>query len=219
MKVLLKRILSLLLVLTVSVILYVLTAFILINVKVNSSESLRNQKTNTSQIYLSTNGVHLDLIVPVNLLTSNLKQGLYLGSQDAFVAFGWGDADFYLNTPTWSDLTFITAVKALFLKSSTLMHVSRFQNIDHDWVKVAINDDQLKKINSYLEGSFKTDIKNQKQLIPNASYFTNDSFYKANGSYSVLKTCNTWVNQGFKYSGLTACYWTPFDFGLLGIYE
>ena len=99
------------------------------------------------------------------------------------------------------------------------MHVSRFQNIDHDWVKVAINDDQLKKINSYLEGSFKADIKNQKQLIPNASYFTNDSFYKANGSYSVLKTCNTWVNQGFKYSGLTACYWTPFDFGLLGIYE
>ena len=144
---------------------------------------------------------------------------MYLGSQDAFVAFGWGDSDFYLNTPTWSDLTFKTAVKALFLKSSTLMHVSRFKNTDHDWVKVSVNDNQLKKLNSYLEDSFQKDHKNQKQLIPNASYFSNDRFYKANGSYSVLKTCNTWVNQAFKESGLPACYWTPFDFGLLGIYE
>ena len=219
MKVQLKRILSLLLVLIVSVVLYVLAAFLLMNVKVNSNESLNSQNVNTAQIFLSTNGVHLDLIVPVNHLTLNLKQGLYLGSQDAFVAFGWGDEDFYLNTPTWSDLTLITAVKALFLKSSTLMHVSRFQNIDHDWVKVAINDDQLKKINSYLEDSFQKNLKNQKQLIPNASYFSNDRFYKANGSYSVLKTCNTWANQAFKESGLPACYWTPFDFGLLGIYE
>jgi len=31
-----------------------------------------------------------------------------------WLAFGWGDKGFYLNTPTWADLKFSTAVKAAF---------------------------------------------------------------------------------------------------------
>ena len=210
-----KYTLRLFLTFVVGMVVYLLTAFICVNIKVNHPIVSENKNT----IYLTTNGVHLDVVIPVSLLTPSVKEGLALVQNDKYVAFGWGDADFYLNTPTWSDLTFKTAVKALFLKSDTLIHITRLQNYEKDWVGVPINTIQLKKINAYLEDSFQLGFQNQKLLIPNASYFNNDSFYKANGSYSVLKTCNTWVNQGFKYSGLPSCYWTPFDFGLLRIYE
>ncbi|MBL4888255.1 MAG: DUF2459 domain-containing protein, partial [Flavobacteriaceae bacterium] len=47
----------------------------------------------------------------------------------------------------------------------------------------------------------------------------NDDFYKANGSFSCLKTCNSWANSAFKESGLKSCFWTPFDFGLINKYK
>ena len=56
-------------------------------------------------------------------------------------------------------------------------------------------------------------------LVPQKLYGANNSFYRANGSYSPIKTCNTWVNDGFKESGLKASYWTLFDFGLLNKYS
>lgn len=31
-----------------------------------------------------------------------------------YIAFGWGDKGFYLDTPTWADLKFSTAFKAAF---------------------------------------------------------------------------------------------------------
>lgn len=60
---------------------------------------------------------------------------------------------------------------------------------------------------------------NQKIRLIGKGYSVLDDFYKAKGSYSLIKTCNTWVNSGFKYSGLRASLWTPFDFGLINQYQ
>jgi len=73
-------------------------------------------------------------------------------------------------------------------------------------------------MNNYLENSF--DISTgSKVIIPQDLYKNHDTFYKAIGSYSPAKTCNTWVNNGFKESGLKASYWTLFDTGLLNKYK
>lgn len=125
----------------------------------------------------------------------------------------------FINTPTWGDLTFNNAFKALFLKSSTLMHINRYTKKQNDWVEVNINKNELQELNSYLLHSFLTDLNGDKILLKDEGYGSNDDFYKAKGSYSCLKTCNTWVNSGFKQSGLKSCFWTPFDFGLLGKYD
>jgi hypothetical protein len=71
----------------------------------------------------------------------------------------------------------------------------------------------------YISKSFKKNNKGKKQIIKQHLYGVNNTFYKANGSYSPKKTCNTWVNSGFKQSGLKASYWTLFDFGLLNKYN
>ena len=165
-------------------------------------------------IYLNTNGVHLDIVLPKNTINTKLLDGLVHKSSDKYFAFGWGEENFYLNTPTWDDLKLKTAIKALFHENSTLIHTTRYPYKQSDWVAIYINEEQLKKLNEYIVNSFQ--LKNTHKIhLKDKGYFYNDDFYKAVGSYSCFRTCNTWVNKGLQQSGIKSCYWTPFDFQLL----
>ena len=62
-------------------------------------------------IYISTNKVHLDIIIPKKTLSKKFLQELQLKESIKYVSFGWGDKGFYLETPTWNDLKFSTAIK------------------------------------------------------------------------------------------------------------
>lgn len=198
--------------------LYLVIAFILSSVTVNKQASTHLHK-HTKTIYLSTNGVHLDIVIHSHQLSPDLARGLKRGA--TYYAFGWGDENFYLNTPTWADLTLKNGVSALFLNSSSLMHVTRFSSpLPHsDWVAVALTPQQLNQLNKQIVATFQTNANGQKIHIVGAGYTATDDFYKAHGSYSLAHTCNTWVNASFKKSGLKASYWTPFDVGLLNKYN
>lgn len=99
------------------------------------------------------------------------------------------------------------------------MHVTRYKQKHPDWVQIEIHASELQKLNTYLFNTFETDAIGKKIILENKGYTSIDDFYKAKGSYSIFKTCNSWVNSGFKESGLKSCLWTPFDFGLLNKYE
>lgn len=195
---------------------YIIISLILTYITVNKTElSIENNK----EVYLSTNGVHLDIIISINELNIELKEGLKFTQDEKYFSFGWGDENFYLNTPTWNDLTFGNAFKAIFLKSPTLIHLTKYKQIRKYWTKVILSESELKKLNQFISESFKKDVSGNKIIIANSGYSRNDDFYKANGSFSCFKTCNSWVNKAFKESDLKSCLWTPFDFGLINKYE
>ncbi len=171
------------------------------------------------KIYLSTNGVHLNIIIAKNDLDSLLLMGIKHDETEKYLSFGWGDENFYINTPTWGDLTFNNAFRAVLLKSTTLMHVTRYKQKGSDWVEINISDSELQKLTSYLLHTFETDKNGMKIILENKGYSKIDDFYKSKGSYSFFKTCNSWVNLGFKKSGLKCCLWTPFDFSLINKYK
>lgn len=154
-----------------------------------------------------------------NDLDDKVLSGIKHQENTNYLALGWGDKNFYLNTPTWGDLTFKTAMGALFLNSPTLVHVTQYQNQQTDWVEVKVSKQELEKLNAYLLQTFALNENGEKILLENKGYGSNDDFYKAKGNYSCFNTCNTWVNSGFKTSGLKSCYWTPFDFGLIDKYQ
>lgn len=195
---------------------YIIISLILGYITVNRTELSTD---NNKEIYLSTNGVHLYIIIPVNNLSVVLKKDLAFTQDDKYLSFGWGDENFYLNTPTWRDLTFWNAFKALFLKGSALIHLTRYKGIRKSWIKINLSESELKKLNKFISESFKKDASGNKIIIADRGYSINDDFYKANGHYSIFKTCNTWVNKAFKESGLKSCLWTPFDFGLIDKYK
>lgn len=193
---------------------YLLIALFLSYIPVNHVNS-SGEKT----IFLGTNGVHLDLILPVSEIDPVLLADLNFQASDSFLAFGWGDENFYLHTPTWGDLKVSTAVNALFLDGSSLIHLSPYKKHQKEWAIIHVNVKELKALKAYLKNSFQLNDEGKKMLINGHSYGYGDSFYRAKGSYSFTKTCNTWINDGLRESGLPACYWTPFDFPLLSRYQ
>ena len=215
MKIIKKVIRAILFVLAIPF-LYTLIALILSLIPVNTNDG---DIEDTEVIYLSTNGVHLSIILAKSDLNESLRDGLISSPSDNFLAFGWGDEEFYLNTPTWSDLKFTTAFKAVFLQGPSLIHITRYKNVQAHWLKIKVSRSELDTINELLVKSFLPDEHGHKIHLKEAGYSFNDDFYKARGSYSCFKTCNTWVNTIFKQSGLQSCLWTPFDFGLLRKYD
>ncbi len=211
-----KRILKWILYVLLIPVLYIVVSLILSSITVD--RKIENQISEKS-IYLSTNGVHLDVVIPKNNIDSLLLSGLKREPADNYLSFGWGDESFFINTPTWGDLTFKTAFTAIFLKSPALMHITRYKSKRPDWVEIKITETELKKLNTYLLDTFKTNENHTKVILENQGYTSKDDFYKAKGSYSCFNTCNSWVNTGFKESGLKSCLWTPFYFGLLNKYE
>ena len=189
-----------------------------------SNRNFRESLNTSSEIWIKSNGVHLDIVLPIKnnytdwsnilLIPDNIKDEVQ------FLGFGWGDKEFYINTPEWSDLQFSTAFKALFIPTDAAMHVTYYKNLrenDHS-IKLLVEEQQFKDIQSFILKSFKT---NESRVIPikDIEYGSCDRFYDANYSYTLFYTCNTWTNKALKKAGLPACVWTPFDKGILFQYR
>ena len=167
------------------------------------------------EIFVATNGVHLALILPKELIRYEFKRALELPAHTDFVSFGWGDREFYLNTPEWADLRLRTAAKALFVKSETAMHVTNYHKPKASWKAVAVCPSQIESLNDFVIGSFKFGKDSLPMQIEGSGYGQNDIFYEGAGSYTCFRTCNSWVNEGLKKGKIKTSLWSPFDRGVL----
>lgn len=201
--------------------LYFLLALILSIIPVNKKYTFPAKGI---EIFLSSNGVHLDFILPVNTSTINWQDKLPSTnfksdvSRFPYIAFGWGDKAFYFETPTWQDLQFSTAFKSMFLQTPTAMHVTYKYQIPKDSTlckKLYLTETQYQQLVNYIAASFQTDSNGDFILNPNDGYTKNDRFYEAHGSYNCIQTCNYWVNKGLKKIGIKTSVWSPFDKGVL----
>lgn len=193
------------------IVLYLITAWICSNITTGIEET---EEKKSYKIFVATNGVHTDVILPIAYVNKSFGDLSYKTNPE-FVAFGWGDKGFYLNTPTWGDLTFSTAVNAVFLESPTAMHVTEYKSVAKDWKSVNIDALQLQRLEKFIQHSFKKDAHGNYQKIGSYSYGSNDTFYEAKGNYSCIRTCNTWTNEAMKKTGIKTAIWTPFDWGIL----
>jgi uncharacterized protein (TIGR02117 family) len=143
-------------------------------------------------------------------------------TSNQYLGMGWGDKGFYLETPTWADLKASVAFKAATGLSTTAIHATfhKAMQIGDSCRMITISGRQYQKLIAYIKKSFQHDENGQIMNIKtNAVYGSTDAFYEAIGSYSMFHTCNTWVNNGLKATGLKSCLWTPFDTGLFLLYK
>ena len=203
---------------------YLMVAYILSNISID--EEPENSKD--VSIYILTNGVHTDLVLPIqNELKDWSEDVLFENtvSKDItvkWIALGWGDKGFYLNTPTWNDLTFATAFRAASGLSTTAIHTTFYYQMSESasCKKIKISKQQYQRLIAYIQKSFQLDKDGHFiHIQTNANYGKNDAFYEAIGSYTLFKTCNTWANNGLKSCGQKACLWTPFDTGIFQLYN
>uniref|UniRef100_UPI00404983BA TIGR02117 family protein n=1 Tax=Flavobacterium sp. TaxID=239 RepID=UPI00404983BA len=201
------------------VVLYLISAYAMSRITVDE-EVVPNREI---AIYIKTNGVHTDIVVPVRNAQIDWSEKIkfeHTIQKDAtaqFVALGWGDKGFYLETPEWADLKASVALKAATGIGSTAIHATFYSNIieSETCKKILISTEQYARLITYVENSFKKDENNNYiNISTDANYGKTDAFYEANGSYSLFHTCNTWANNGLKSSGQKCCLWTPFDTGI-----
>ncbi|AZA82725.1 TIGR02117 family protein [Chryseobacterium lactis] len=179
-------------------------------------------------IYIYTNGVHTDIVMPVKNDLQDWSTKIPFADTKSkrtdynYIGIGWGDKGFYLETPTWADLKFSTAVKAAFWLSDSAMHCTYYNTMKEgdDCKMIMISRSQYQKLVKFVEDKFDTDANGKFMFIPtNAVYGDNDAFYDAKGTYSFLYTCNTWTNDALKVAGQKAALWTPSDFGIFQHYK
>jgi len=205
-------------------IVYVVSAFLLSRITVN--EAAENQ-TEDVVIYIKTNGVHTDIVVPYKNEIKDWSAQIKIEHTQAkdttakFVALGWGDKGFYLDTPEWSDLKASTAFNAAFALGSTAIHTTFYTVIteNKNCVKIAISKENYQKLITYIEDSFQYDGNDNPMFIPATTYGKNDSFYEAKGKYSLFHTCNSWANEALKKANQKAAFWTVTDSGIFCHYQ
>jgi len=183
-----------------------------------TSNELVDEKQSDAYIYLNTNSIHLELSLPIENLTDALIQKIGLKEDKKFMSFGWGDENFYLNTPEWSDLTLSTTVKALFVSSTALMHVSQFSDPKKHWERVPVSTEQLDKLVQFLDESFEQSEDGSYQKLEGKGYWKHDDFFKSTHNYHCFYTCNSWVNESLKKAELPSCLWTPYAFRIVDLY-
>ncbi|MBO9693631.1 TIGR02117 family protein [Chryseobacterium sp.] len=207
------------------VIIYIILALLIPYIPVSAKNDGQKKEI---PIYIYTNGVHTDIVMPVKNDLQDWSRIIPFTNTKSkktdyqYIGIGWGDKGFYLDTPTWADLKFSTAVKAAFWLSDSAMHCTYYNTMKEgeDCKMIMISRSQYQNLVKFVEDKFDRDQNGNFILIPtNAVYSDNDAFYDAKGTYSFLYTCNTWSNNALKAAGQKAALWTPSDFGIFQHYK
>ena len=220
LKIILKTILGIL----TFTILYVVAVLILSKIPVNTSTE---SPTKGIEIYLLSNGVHTDIVVPVKSSLIDWSEKVQFHHTKAndttakYLAFGWGDKGFYLNTPTWADLKFSTAFNAASGLSTSAMHCTFYKQMKEGerCKKIIITESQYQQLISFIHDSFQLEHNKIMKIETDAVYGNHDIFYEAKGSYNLFYTCNTWTNSALKAANQKASLWTVYDKGILDHYQ
>ncbi|HST37240.1 MAG TPA: TIGR02117 family protein [Allosphingosinicella sp.] len=171
-------------------------------------------------IFIRTNGVHTWIVMPK--VTPEMDWRLYAapghlrdprwGSAD-HVAIGYGNRDFYLNTPTWDDLSFGTAARALIGSGTTLLHI---EHVDRPRPEpgqrpLRLTSNQYRRLAGFIQRRFQLDASGRPIPVLGRGYNDWDMFYEAKGGYSAILTCNEWTGRALRTAGVRVGLWTPFE--------
>jgi uncharacterized protein (TIGR02117 family) len=198
--------------------------FTLSRIPVNNEDKDPKQEM---AIYIMTNGVHTDVVVPLKNDIANWSSKTKIShttSNDSlmkWVGFGWGDKGFYLNTPQWSDLKVSTAFDAAFYRGTGVLHVTFFRTLQESEScrKIMISNAEYQKLVGFIDSNFILDESGNPILLPDAAYGDHDSFYEATGKYNLFYTCNSWANNALKAADQKAALWTLTDTGIFLHYK
>lgn len=195
---------------------YLMSAIFLGFIPVNTGF---RQPSEGTDIFIVSNGVHTDFVLP--MVNDHMDWRTIFDPEDfgsllqaaPFIAFGWGDKGFYLNTPEWSDLTFQTAVKAVFIPSPSAMHVTLTgkPSPGDRIIKIRIKTEQYISLRNYILDSFLVGPEGKAVPVDHPGYGMNDLFYESDIAFHLFRTCNVWTNTGLRKAGIRTSAWTPFD--------
>lgn len=175
-------------------------------------------------IYVADNGIHSDLILPVNV--GGLDWAPLLPKrhfrradpQARWIAFGSGEERVYLDTPRWRDIRPRTISSAL-TGGKRLMHVEYVRDPAYAKREIRLRPEEYRRLWAALRSDFALDRNGRPVHLAGTGYWGSDTFYRATGKASALRNCNSWTADRLRLAGVKTSLWPPFAQGLLWRYR
>lgn len=172
-------------------------------------------------VWVESNGVHTGIVVPKVaagngwrvdwrplLRADHLRDPRYAGY--GYASFGWGDAKFYAETPTWRDVRPATVLAAMAGSDRTFVHIDHVPMPGGDARRIVLRPAEYRRLAAFLRASFAAGGGHR------PGYWVNDAFYDGTGRYSGVQTCNAWAGDALRHAGVRVGAWTPFPVTVLG---
>lgn len=167
-------------------------------------------------VYLIGDIQHIDFLLPVNNGLYDWRKFLNLeqigrdpGGDYRYLKFGWGDRDFYMNTPSLDRIQIPRLLRTLFKPGNpTAVHVNGYTEVpneaSHNTVCIGLSRTEYLDLVAYLQRSFRHQNADRIQ----DGFAEAAGFYEGSGTYSIAYTCNSWVADGLNEANITTPLWS-----------
>ena len=157
-----------------------------------------------NEIYITRHGWHTGFVIPASTIQSLLPQLRDRFPDTPYMEFGWGDKSYYQAEEVTSGLT----MRAIFWPTDSVMHAVAVPEkpeiyfADDEAEALCLDNKQYSLLIGFIEHSFYKDSDGTIVKLKDGSY-GDSQFYKGEGDYFLMNTCNTWTAKGLKSAGLS----------------
>lgn len=164
-------------------------------------------------VFVEDNGIHTGIVMPKALFPAEVRARFAAAdladpryARHGWVAVGWGDRAFYVETPEWRDLKPATVLRAAFGSDRVVLHVEHVPAPVAGVAvrRVVLRPDQARRLAAFVAATL-----GEGPAV--RGYGGWDAFYPARGRYSAIRTCNAWTGEALRAAGVPMGRWTPFS--------
>ena len=164
---------------------------------------LKSNAIKDKSVYVVSHGWHTGFIIPADDMHKQVPELKVRFPTALYIEFGWGDKGFYQA----SEITTCLTLRAIFWPTDSIIHavaltenpVTYFSGSQVE--KICLNKENYRSLLLFIENSF---FKSRtREVLPlKKGIYGNSQFYKAEGDYYLMNTCNKWTAKGLYSAGL-----------------
>lgn len=155
--------------------------------------------------------IHTDILVPLTPETRTRfafaeGAGVPVTHPEAhWLMFGWGSAAFYTTAGTYADITASAVLTAATGDSAVIRldvtgPLPKLDNLRY----LQLSEAQFQALLDQMTGSFAS-----QTALDHPGFTALDAFFPAKGRFHALRTCNAWLGETLRASGIPFGLWTP----------
>lgn len=149
-------------------------------------------------------GWHVGVVLPIDETLRRAMPELAAFPDADYVEIGWGDRDFYQAESPGP----FTTLSAALVPTDAVIHLHGFSGPVKDrfaaseTLEIGLSDQEFAGLFGHVHASFDRGNGAKTEPLGPGLYEGTSWFYKANGEFSLARTCNTWVAEAMAAAGL-----------------
>jgi uncharacterized protein (TIGR02117 family) len=169
-------------------------------------------------ILVGSSDIHTQIVMPLVALEHDWRaifpMSDVLASQGPYthVAVSWGEREFFLATPSWSEFDPLLAARAI-LGGEGALHVAYYVRPipAENYREMTLRPGEYRKLTKSIADQLGS--AERREVL--SGYGEKDVFYTKRGTYHWGNTCNQWTSDRLAEAGVEIGLWTPLPGGVM----